>query len=181
MVLAAATVFAADQKILDIRPAASNDAVPTGVEWENAHDAELAAETAPEKLSSFVADADAAKALLAQVKPAYATDSLVARQIAAVSQWVMLSDPWYCLFWDGAHAAGRKVWVEALLTRTETASDDYVKVFCLDQLRWCGYDCPALVARIRAIEEASGSKAVKEFAAMLVRELTKSPSQIRGN
>ncbi len=173
MALAAATVFAADQKILDIRPAASNSKVPTGVEWENANDAKLAAETAPEKLAAFVADDASAKALLAQVKPAYATDSLVARQIAAVSQWVMLPDAWYCLFWDGEHEAGRKVWVEALLTRAETASDDYVKEFCLDQLRWCACSCSKVLARIEAIGEKSNSKAVKDFAEMVVRELKK--------
>ena len=169
---AAATAFAAGEKIMDICPEATSEMAPTGVEWENANDAKLAEATSDAVLAGFVADEAAAKALLASVKGAYLTDSLVARQIAAVSQWVMLPDAWYCLFWDGEHAAGRKVWVKALVETAEATTDSYVREFCLDQIRWCGCPCPCLVKRIRAIG-AKGDKAVADFAEFVVRELEK--------
>lgn len=172
-VCVAMTACAADQKIMDIRPAKTTDSVLTGVEWENANEANLSAQTGHDKLSAFVADERSAEALLAQLLGAYRTDPLVARQIAAVSQWVMLPDPWYCLLWDGKHAAGRKVWIEALLSRAEKSSDGYIKEFCLDQMRWCGCDCPAQLERIRKIGQTSGDKAVLQFADVVVRELEK--------
>ena len=116
-----------------------------------------------------VPDEAAAQALLAQVKGAYATDPVVAFQIGAVTQWVMLDDPWYCILWDGPHAAGRKVWTKALCGTIRGATDDYVKMFCLDQLRWCGCPCGAKCLAAFAAQEKS--KAVKDFAEMVAREL----------
>ena len=144
---------------------------PLTVVWQDAHADELKKALTDETLAGFVADAAAADALLAKIRPAYETDALVSIQIAAVSQWVMLPDPWYCLFWDGEHAAGRKVWVNALMSRIETTDDSYVKEFCLDQLRWCGCTCPKLVARIKAVEAGSSDKAVKELAGIVLREI----------
>lgn len=144
---------------------------PLAVVWQDAHADELKAALTDETLAGFVADATAAEALLAKIRPAYGTDPLVAVQIAAVSQWVMLPDPWYCLFWDGEHAAGRKVWVNALMDRIEGTADSYVKEFCLDQLRWCGCSCPKLVARIKAVETTSSDKAVKDLAEIVLREI----------
>ena len=46
-----------------------------------------------------------------------------------------------------------------------------MKQLCLDQLRWCGCDCPCLVSRIRALAAKSGDKAVADFAQVVVREL----------
>lgn len=144
---------------------------PLTVAWQDAHADELKAALADETLAGFVTDAKEADALLAKIRPAYGTDALDAIRIAAVSQWVMLPDPWYCLFWDGEHAAGRKVWVNALMNRIETTDDSYVKEFCLDQLRWCGCTCPKLVARIKAVEAGSSDKAVKELAGIVLREI----------
>ena len=79
-----------------------------------------------------------AVALLAQIKGAYASDPLVLTQIAAVTQWVMLPDPWYCLLWDGPHAAGRKVWTAALQKTIDGSGDEYVRIFCRQQLDLCG-------------------------------------------
>ena len=53
----------------------------------------------------------------------------------------------------------------------EESGDTYVKMACLDQLRWCGCDCPCVLKRIRAIG-AQGDKSVKDFSEMVVRELT---------
>ena len=167
-VAVAACAFAKDQ--YDIKPdAAKASEALSAVDWQNKNDAKLAAATGDAALAAFVADEAAAKALLAQVKPAYATDPLTAFQIGAVTQWVMLDDPWYCLLWDGPHAAGRKVWVKALCGTLRSATDDYVKMFCLDQLRWCG--CPCCAKCVAAFAAEEKSKAVKDFAAWVVREL----------
>ena len=126
--------------------------------------------TADAVLAAFVKDSAAAEALLSKVKGAYTSDPLLLTQIAAVSQWVMLPDAWYNFIWDGPHAAGRKVWVKALLAKASESSDDYIKIFCLDQLRWCGRPCQAEC--IKKIADASKSKAVKEMADMVARQIT---------
>ena len=61
--------------------------------------------------------------------------------------------------------------LKALVATAEEAKDAYVKQLCLDQLRWCGCDCPCLVSRIRALAAKSGDKAVADFAQVVVREL----------
>ena len=168
MMMAAACAFAKNE--YDIKPdAAKAGAAPTAVEWQNKNDAALKAATDEAVLAAFVADEATAKALLAQVKGAYATDPVVAFQIGAVTQWVMLDDPWYCILWDGPHAAGRKVWTKALCGTIRGATDDYVKMFCLDQLRWCGCPCGAKCLAAFAAQEKS--KAVKDFAELVAREL----------
>ena len=136
MMAAAACAFAKDQ--YDIRPdAAKATAAPTAVEWQKKNDARIAAATEDAVLAAFVADAAAADALLAKIGPAYAGDPLVLTQIAAVTQWTMLSDPWYCLFWDGPHAAGRAVWMDALTRKIAQEKDIYIRTFCRQQLDLC--------------------------------------------
>ena len=125
--------------------------------------------TADAVLAAFVKDAASAEALLAKLKGAYATDPLTLTQIASVSQWVMLPDAWYNFIWDGPHAAGRKVWVKALIGKAASSSDDYVRIFCLDQLRWCGRPCQAEC--IMKVADASSSKAVREMADTVVRHI----------
>ena len=115
----------------------STEENPLAVNWSQAHDAEIAAATADEVLAAIVAGAESADAVLDKVRPAYESDPLLLTQIAAVTQWVMLPDPWYCLFWNGPHAAGRAVWIEALTRKIATAKDDYVRIFCRQQLDLC--------------------------------------------
>jgi len=152
---------------------ASEKGYSMAVEWHNAVGAKLNAAVSDEMLAAFVADDAAAAKLLAQVKTAYDTDPTVATQAAAVSQWVMVDDDvaWYD-FWSGTpRADGRKVWVKALVSRAENADDTYVKLFCLDQLRWCGCKCPCLAQRIQAISEKSKDKAVRDMADIVLRTL----------
>ena len=92
----------------------------------------------------------------------------VAFQVAAVTQWTMVSDPWYCFFW-GEHALGRKVWVKCLFEQIDRTDDEYVKTFCLDQLRWCAW--PDQAEEIREIGTKSGSKVLRDFAAVVALEL----------
>ena len=166
-----AVALAADDKALDIRPPDKQSAAPSGVEWENANNARLAAATADGVLAAIATDESAAMGLLAQVRGAYETDSLVARQIAAVSQWVMREDPsWFC-FWAPKPSLGRRTWVNALVATAEKSPDAYVKMFCLDQLRWCGFNDAEFASRILKVGRESGDKAVEEFSLMVAREL----------
>ena len=110
---------------------------PFAVGWSQAHDAEIKAATEEDVLAACVADAASAAALLGKVKPAYESDPLVLTQIAAVTQWVMLDDPWYYLLWDGPHAAGRAVWIAALEKKIAESKDDYIRTFCRQQLDLC--------------------------------------------
>jgi len=169
--LACTAALSAEVKLQDMKPApkAAADA-PTAVEWQKANDALLAEATADEKLAAFVADAASADALLAQVKGDYKTDPVAAFQVGAVSQWVMGEDPCFLFFWKPSPSSGRKVWTEALLKRASTADDALVKTICLDQLRWCGYNCPGFVAKVRKAG-AFSTKDVKEFAEVVAREL----------
>jgi len=150
---------------------AHRDGYEMAVEWHNAVGAKLDEAVDEDVLAAFVADEAAAAALLAQVRGAYDTDPVAATQIAAVTQWTMGEEPCWLCFWKPSPAAGRKVWVKALVTRAETADDAYVKLFCLDQLRWCGCKCPCVVKRIQAIGAKSGDKAVKDMADIVVRTL----------
>ena len=169
--LACASAFSDGVKLQDMKPAAAAAAdAPTAVQWQETNATLLAEATADERLAAFVADAAAADALLAQVKGGYSTDPVVAFQVGAVSQWVMGDDPCFLLFWKPSPSAGRKVWTEALLKRASSADDALVKTICRDQLRWCGYNCPGFVAKVREAG-AFSTKEVKEFAEVVAREL----------
>ena len=145
----------------------------TGVTWQNENDAALAEETSPDALAAFVKDADAAAALLAEVKPAYAICPMKAMQIAAVSQFVMQDDCWcrkVFLFWTQTHDDQRRIWTKALLDAAKAATDPYVQVFMLDQLRWCGYPCQAPKV---SVFRASTDKAVSAMAEQVAGELSR--------
>lgn len=144
---------------VDIRPDETKDATPTAVVWSKANDAELKAATSDDIISTIAATEENSLTLLGKLKGAYATDPYVMVLVGAVSQWVMA---------NGRDAA-RRTWTDALLKTAETASDDYVKMTCLDQLRWCG--CDKAVPRIRGIG-AKSAKGVRDFSEMVVRELT---------
>ena len=121
----------ADRKdAYDIRPAATADGVPTGVEWQRKNDAALKAATSPAALAKFVESDASADALLAQIGPAYRGDPLVLTQIAGVTQLVM------CPACDKA-TARRKVWIAALERARDGAKDGYVRTFCRQQLDIC--------------------------------------------
>ena len=135
---------------------------PMAVVWQNRNDAKLKTELKPEALKAYVMLPKNADDLLAQVKPDYGTDAMVATKIAAVSQLVM------CTKWDKAPAA-REIWTKALLSAAANAPDEYRKMFFLDQLRWCGKADQS--ARVLEIGKKSGSKAVSEFAVATATEM----------
>ena len=149
---------------------------PMAVEWQKENEVALKAATAPEALEAYVKDADAAKALLAKVKGAYATDPSVLTVAAAVSQFVMRPDDcgWLCsvgrffAFW---RTCPRTVWSEALISCAGDAKDVYVQMFCLDQLRWCGL--PSQAEKVRAFADVATDKSVKDFAVWVARELAR--------
>ncbi len=140
---------------------ASQKGNPMAVEWQAQNKAAIEQATSDKELVCFVRDAASAAKLLAEVKPAYATDPLKATQIAAVSQFVMRPG------WESA----RKIWTDALIKALQTAKDDSVRITYLDQLRWCGDKKHAAVVTLLAA--ATPSKAVQDFAAMVARELGK--------
>ena len=138
MALAEEAKYVDPTPFADYGPAMQSTAEhPLAAHWSRQHDAEIAAATTDEALAAQVADEASAAALLAKVKGAYESDPLVLTQIAAVTQWVMLPDPWYCLFWDGPHAAGRAVWTAALQKTIDGTKDEYVRIFCRQQLDLC--------------------------------------------
>ena len=164
----AAAPKAPEKKYVDPNPysgygpaMASKKGDPMAVEWQAKNKAALEAATSDKELVCFVRDLASARALLAEVKPAYATDPLKACQIAAVSQFVMRPG------WE--HARG--IWTEALFKAFMTATDDGVRMAYLEQLRWCG--CKKHAGAIQVVASACTSKAVRDFANVVVRELSR--------
>ena len=152
-----------DKNSLDMRPeSAKGPVAPIAVEWQNQHDACLAAVLRPEALAPYLKTPAAADALLAKVQGAYKTEPMVAMQIGTLTQMVM------CPKCDKA-PAGRAIWKEALLRAAETSTDSYRTMFFLDQLRWCG--TADQKGRIAAIGAKAKEKCVKDFVTMVNREL----------
>lgn len=166
IVVALAVAGCVTRDAYDIRPE-ENDGVPTAVEWQNAHGQEIVAATQQEELAECVRTQTAADALLAQVKPAYGTDPLVATKIAAVTQFVSSPGDSGC----GASCQGRIIWRAALLRAAEKSVDAYRTLYFLEQLRWCGtVDDVEMIKRVTVL---SDNKKVSEFSRLVIRELTK--------
>ncbi|MBO7684035.1 MAG: hypothetical protein J6T51_04855 [Kiritimatiellae bacterium] len=162
VVLAAVTCFAAGKKkdAYDIKPdAAKPTDAPAAEKWQAQNRAKLADATKDEALAAFVKDKASASALLSEVKPGFQTCPVKAFQIAAVTQYVMLPGK-----------AGRALWTEQLLAFAAKADAADVKMFYLDQLRWCGLKSQA--GKVRGIARASKEKAVVEFAEQVATELS---------
>ena len=174
VVAAVAAAFAEDKAKKPVAPyedygaaMASNKTFPMAVEWQNANKAEI------DKLDDAWADdflkggQTAIDALLSEVKPGYATDPMKATQIAVLTQRVMARMPKP----QKKPAAGeehpsRSLWTSRLMAYATSSEAVDVKVFFLDQLRWCGYP--------RQASEVLGLKGPKEltvFAEMVAAEL----------
>ena len=164
VVLAALTCFAAGKKkkdAYDIKPeAAKATDAPAAEKWQAQNRAKLAAATKCETLAAFVKDEASASALLSEVKTGFQTDPLKAFQIAAVTQYVMCPK----------QKAGRALWTAQLLAFAEKADQPDVKMFYIDQLRWCGLKAQA--EKVRELGKASGKKCVQEFADQVAAELS---------
>lgn len=146
-----------------------NKDYPMAVEWHAANRDAIEAETSDDKLAAFADSAESAAALLAKVKPAYATDPMVAAQVAAVSQYVMRADPSWWQFWSWFSDTPREVWTAALLDAAAKGGDQYRTMFFLDQLRWCGFSEQA--AAVRKIGKDSKDKAVRQMSGIVATEL----------
>lgn len=140
---------------------ASKAGDPSAAEWQAANKDALAKATSDAELVCFVRDGASARALLAKVKPNYGTDPLVASQIAAISQFVMRPG------WENA----RGVWADALFDSFRTATDDTMRMTYLEQLRWCG--CKKHATAIQVVASMSPSRTVRDFANVVVRELSR--------
>lgn len=135
---------------------------PSAVTWQGANKAAIEAATSKEAIAKIVASKESMAALLAKVKAGYATDPVAATQIAAVSQKVM------CTKCPKAPKC-RDIWTAELISAAKAAGDAYVKMYYLDQLRWCGKPCQ--VDQVKAIGKDSGNKAVADFAEMVAKEM----------
>ena len=170
-ILAAAAIpaFAFNYETL-IKNAESTDGkAPIASIWQKENEKALAAAVSEGEIAAYTDSEEAAMKLLSSVKPAYATDPLDAFRIAEVTHWVMVdSDSSWYEFWREHRGPNRRIWTEALIATASGASDDYVKLFCLDQLRWCAFPCQAEKV---ALVGACGGKGVRDFAQMVVREL----------
>lgn len=151
-----------------MRPELGN---PMAVEWQDANREAIDAATTDEALAACVESQATARSLLSRLRGAYGCDPMTLTKIAAVSQWVMGPEPCFLCFWRPSPADGRKVWVRALLDKAELEGDPYIKTFCLDQLRWCAPSCPCVIGRIERLAGACEDKAVKDFAAWVIREI----------
>ena len=164
-VLAATTCFAAGKKkdAYDIRPEAAKPTdAPISSTWQAKNRAALDAATKYEVLAAFVKDEASASSLLSEVKSGFQTDAVKALQIAAVTQYVMRPGK-----------AGRELWAGQLLAFAAKADKNDVKMFYLDQLRWCGLKAQA--AKVRELGKASGEKCVMDFAELVAAELDGAP------
>ena len=168
--LAATAAWATNyEKLGSIAGEADDDAAPKSSAWQKEHAAELAAATAPEAIAKVVSSSDAAKALLDSVKTAYETEPLVAFRIAEVTRYVMMEpEPSWYRFWSSSRRAERALWTNALLDRARWASDEYVKIFCIEQLRWCAF--PEQADAVRALGEGC-EKYVRDFATQIADEI----------
>ena len=148
---------------------ASDKQYPMAVEWHNTNRNALESETSDDAIAAFVDSEEAAKAILAKIKPAYATDPMVAVQIAAVSQYVMTAEPSWWEFWNWFSDSPREIWTKTLLDAVASATDTYVAQLCVDQLRWCAY--PEQAAELCAIGKKAKCKALKQMIRMAVSEI----------
>lgn len=140
------------------RGMASDADWPMAVEWDDANAARMETATDEKTLANLVRDAVSAREFLESVKGAYFTDPLVAVQASALSQFAMARD-----------GKARDIWRNALLDEVANAIDTYVKLFCLDQLRWCGAADDAL--RIRVICKGADDRAVRDMGELVAGEL----------
>ena len=169
-------VFAADPNpYANYSAGTSSDASdPSAAIWHGTARAAIAEETSDSKLAEIACCPERAKSLLAMVKPAYATDPMVATKIAAVSQYVMREGDYsWWEFWTWFSDSPRSVWTAALLDAAKSATDSYVAEFMLEQMRWCGM--PDQAEAVRAIGKASKCCAVRGFAMMVANELDSVP------
>jgi hypothetical protein len=147
---------------------------PLASKWQADNAKALEEATKPCAVAKFVESAENAAELLSRVKGAYETDVLDAYRIAAVTRYVMAKDgdARWLQFWKQSKADARKIWAQALLSTAIKATDEYVAVFCLDQLRWCG--CASQVPRVEALKTVAKTQMLKSYCDRVVRELNRS-------
>lgn len=143
---------------------------PMAIEWHYTDRAAIDKATAPEALEEILDDDDRIEALLARVRPDYGTDAMDAVRIAAISQYVMENaDVSWWEFWRDDRSDEREDWAKALLKAAFKAKDDYVAIYFLDQLRWCGMCCQ--IPCLNKLSAKTSSKAVKDMVAIVVDQI----------
>jgi hypothetical protein len=83
--------------------------------------------------------------------------------------YIVYSRDWPHCFDEEATAYVGEIWARALMAAARGAKESDVKMYFLDQLRWCGLPCQAPC--VRALGAASACKGVKDFANWVADEL----------
>lgn len=130
----------------------------SGAQWGNKNAQELR-KFDHQHYAALAADDAALNALLeAAAKPAYTADPLTLTRLAGYSQYVR----------QPAGQAHQKKLADKLLAACVQASDAYIKLCFLDQLRWVGY--PQQSAGLKTLA-ADNDQAVAAMADLLIRTL----------
>ena len=167
---AASSLAAVNYETLVKSAESSGDGVaPISSIWQKENETVISEATEPEAIAASVESREMADALLAEVKPAYETDPVAAVKIAEVTHYVMegANVPWW-VFWRSSRNGERRIWTEALIARAKSSDDEYVKIFCLDQLRWCAY--PEQSQEILSVGDGVFGPAAK-FAVQVAQEV----------
>lgn len=178
LLASAATSFAAiDPSYVDPNPYAGYDEAmasvsndPMAVEWHAANRKTLEFVNDAWCRTVFAGGRDELLGYVDKVKGAYLSDPLLLVRIAALTQYAMTAKPAWWTFGFG-DVKERRIWTELLIEKAASASDPYVKMFLIDQLRWCAYSDQA--CRIRKIADASNDKGVKSIAEIAILEVGK--------
>ena len=149
---------------------ASCPGLPMAVEWQNSNNVELVAINDKWCKGVFAKGPCAIESYLEKIEGAYKSDAMVLTKIAALTQYAMTAKaPWWS-FGIG-RSEERLMWTKALIKKACSSRDDYVKIFIVDQLRWCAY--PDQVDEIKEIAANSSDKGLKENISIAVREIAK--------
>lgn len=162
-VVAVSVVFSAgastDYRKMALPEPEEEGAAPLGTKWHKDNSEKLALAVSGKAIAEILSSREKVDALLSSVKGAYLTDPMKAHVISAVTRHVMTP----------ANCAKRNMWVQALLSAASAADDDYIAIFCLDQIRWCGFERD--VKAVEEIQAKAKSEMLVSFCCRVIREL----------
>lgn len=148
---------------------ASNPDFLKAVEWQNTNNTCILKIDNAWCAEQFAKGEANLEKLLGQVEGAYNSDAMVLTKIAALTQYAMVCKaPWWT-FGIG-RSDERLLWTKLLLAKAALSKDNYVKMFMIDQLRWCAFSNQA--KDLENIAKASSDVGVKSIACMAIREIT---------
>jgi hypothetical protein len=149
---------------------ASNPDFPMAVEWQNTNNACLLKIDDAWCAKQFSMGESNLSQLLDEVKGAYNSDAMVLTKIATLTQYAMVCKaPWWTF--GIRRSEERLLWTKLLLEKAANSADNYIKMFMIDQLRWCAFSSQAQA--IKDIAKNASDKGVESIACMAIREISK--------